>query len=113
MLSFNINKLDTNNLNFFNTLNFFLKKELNDDKIENKVKNIIYNIKNFKDKSLIYYINKFDNLKIRNIDDVILDRNEMKKSFFNLNKDIKYILECSKKRIEFYHNYQKNIFLKN
>lgn len=113
MLSFNINKIDTNNLNFFNILNFFLKKDLNIIKIENLVKNIIYNVKNEGDKSLFYYINKFDNLKIKDINNIILDRLDIKNFFFNLNKDSKYILECSKNRIEFYHNYQKNIFLKN
>ncbi|ASS47012.1 Histidinol dehydrogenase [Candidatus Nasuia deltocephalinicola] len=113
MLSFIFNKIDTNNINFFNNLNFFLKNKLDNKYIENFVKNVIFNIKKYKDKALFYYINKYESFNIKNINDIKLDYSDIKKAYYNLNKKNKYLLECCFNRIKFFHEEQKNIFHKN
>lgn len=113
MLSFNSNIVDTNNINFINNLNWFLKKKINIKEVENFVKNVIFNIKKYKDKALVYYINKYDNLNIKKINDVKLNKNEIERSYYNLNKKYKSILNISYNRIYFFHEKQKNIFQKN
>ncbi|WP_259289755.1 histidinol dehydrogenase [Candidatus Nasuia deltocephalinicola] len=116
MLKINITKIDTNNNNFYNNLKFLLnfnfRKNLN--KIENYVKNIIHNVKKYKEKSLLFYSKKFEKkFKKNNIENIIIKRNEMKKAFYKIDKDLRYILEVCKNRIEMIHSEQKKNFINN
>ncbi|QSF25296.1 histidinol dehydrogenase [Candidatus Nasuia deltocephalinicola] len=114
MLKININKIDINNKNFYNiikNLNNFRNK--NYIKVENYIKNIIYNIKNFKDKSLKFYLKNLESNIIKDIKEIELKKTDLEKSFYKLDNETRFMLEVSKNRIEKFHREQKKNFINN
>ncbi|MBT5116365.1 MAG: histidinol dehydrogenase [Gammaproteobacteria bacterium] len=75
-------------------------------KVQKEVDLIISKIKKSGDKSLLSFINKFDNYNIKNIKNILITPNEIKKSYkyidkyqlSNLKKSIKRIRDFSKKQ---------------
>jgi histidinol dehydrogenase len=75
-------------------------------KVQNEVDAIISNIKKNGDKSLVGFIRKFDNYNVKNIKNIIITPNEIKKAYecidklqlTNLKKSIKRIRDFSKKQ---------------
>jgi len=75
-------------------------------KVQNEVDAIISNIKKNGDKSLVSFIRKFDNYNVKNIKNIIITPNEIKKAYecidklqlTNLKKSIKRIRDFSKKQ---------------
>ncbi len=115
MLRINLTKIDTNNNYFYNNLKFLLNLNFDNilNKIEDYVKNIIYNVKKYKEKSLLFYYNKFEKKSVNNFKDFIINKNKMKKAFYNLDKETKFILKVCKNRIEIIHKEQKKNFINN
>ncbi len=115
MLKINLTKIDTNNNYFYNNLKHLLNLNFDNilNKIENYVKNVIYNVKKYKEKSLLFYCKKFEGKLINNFNDLIINEEEIKKAFYKLDKETKFILEICKNRIEIIHNEQKKNFINN
>ncbi len=115
MLKINLTKIDTNNNYFYNNLKSLLNLNFDKilNKIENYVKNIIHNVKKYKEKSLLFYCNKFEKKSINNFKNFIIDKKKMKKYFYDLDKETRFILEVCKNRIEIIHNEQKKNFINN
>ena len=75
-------------------------------KVQNEVDSIILSIRNNGDKSLTGFIRKFDNYNIKNIKNIIITPNEIKKAYecidklqlTNLKKSIKRIRDFAKKQ---------------
>jgi histidinol dehydrogenase len=75
-------------------------------KVQNEVDSIILSIRNNGDKSLTGFIKKFDNYNIKNIKNIIITPNEIKKAYeyidklqlTNLKKSIKRIRDFAKKQ---------------
>ncbi|QND78473.1 Histidinol dehydrogenase [Candidatus Nasuia deltocephalinicola] len=116
MLKININKIDINSKNYYkniiNLINLRYKKN-KIKKIENYSKNIIYNIEKFKEKSLLFYLKKFENRILKNIKNIEIDYKTLENEFFKLDNETKFILESSKNRIEMFHEEQKKNIIKN
>jgi len=109
---FLINKLDTNNLNFFNYINNFIKfKNLKISNLEFYIKNIIYNIKKNGDKSILNYLKKFE--KKNNFVHINVKKKYLEKYYYKLDLNNRFILENTKNRIEKFHNEQKNKYFNN
>ncbi len=115
MLKINLTKIDTNNNNFYNNLKFLLESNFNNilHKIDNYVKNIIYNVKKYKEKSLLFYLKKFEKNSNRNIENIIIEKDKMKEAFYRIDKETRYILEVCKNRVEISHKEQKINFINN
>ncbi|WP_259286119.1 histidinol dehydrogenase [Candidatus Nasuia deltocephalinicola] len=115
MLKINLTKIDTNNNNFYNNLKYLLNINFENilNKVENYVKNIIYNVKKYKEKSLLFYSKKFEKNSIKNIEDIIIKKNKLKEAFYKIDKETRFILEVCKNRIEMIHNEQKKNFINN
>ncbi|WP_259288848.1 histidinol dehydrogenase [Candidatus Nasuia deltocephalinicola] len=115
MLKINLTKIDTNNNNFYNNLKYLLNINFENilNKIENYVKNIIYNVKKYKEKSLLFYSEKFEKNLIRDVKSIIIEKNKMKEAFYRIDKETRFILEICKNRIEMIHNEQKKNFINN
>ncbi|WP_259286543.1 histidinol dehydrogenase [Candidatus Nasuia deltocephalinicola] len=115
MLKLNLTKIDTNNNYFYNNLIYLLNLNFDSilNNVENYVKNIIYNVKKYKEKSLLFYYNKFEKKSINKFENFIINKKEMKESFYKLDKETRFILEICKNRIEMIHNEQKKNFINN
>ncbi|WP_259288720.1 histidinol dehydrogenase [Candidatus Nasuia deltocephalinicola] len=115
MLKINLTKIDTNNNYFYNNLKHLLNLNFDNilNKIENYVKNIIYNVKKYKEKSLLFYYNKFEGKLINNFNNFIINNENIQKAFYKLDKETRFILEVCKNRIETIHNEQKKNFINN
>lgn len=113
MLKNKITFLDINNKNIINYLRNITTLEnkiKNFNNLEKYSKNIIYNIYKFKEKALIFYLNKFEKRSVKKLNDLIVDKNILEKSFYKLDNQTRFVLESSKNRICFYHEEQfKNI----
>ncbi|WP_259285985.1 histidinol dehydrogenase [Candidatus Nasuia deltocephalinicola] len=115
MLKINLTKIDTNNNYFYNNLKNLLNLNFDNilNRVENYVKNIIYNVKKYKEKSLLFYCNKFERKLINNFNNFIINKEKMKKAFYKLDAETRFILESCKNRIEIVHNEQKKNFINN
>ncbi|WP_259292952.1 histidinol dehydrogenase [Candidatus Nasuia deltocephalinicola] len=115
MLKINLTKIDTNNNYFYNNLIYLLNLNFDSilNNVENYVKNIIYNVKKYKEKSLLFYYNKFEKKSINKFENFIINKKKMKESFYKLDKETRFILEVCKNRIEMIHNEQKKNFINN
>ena len=100
--------IKSNQKNFFKKLDVVLqKRKLKDSKIDLKVKNIIQNVKKYKDSALIKYEKKYSNIKnisLRNIKFSILEKKEIIKK---LDKKTKISIDLAFDRILNFHKKQK------
>ncbi|XXS36678.1 MAG: histidinol dehydrogenase [Candidatus Nasuia deltocephalinicola] len=103
----NLVKLDSNNKNLYNIINVINNFRINNDfiNLENYVKNIIYNINIFKEKSIEFYTKKFE--KYYDLNKIKINQKELENNFYSLDIEERYLLELSKNRIEIFHNEQK------
>ncbi len=78
---------------------------VNSGKYVDTVKEIVNKVANEKDEALVYYTKKFDdpNFDIKNIE---VKKEELKKAFDSLSKDLQRVLIKSKERIYSYHEHQ-------
>jgi len=100
--------IKSNQKNFFKKLDVVLqKRKLKDSKIDLKVKNIIQNVKKYKDSALIKYEKKYSNIKnisLKNIKFSILEKKEIIKK---LDKKTKISIDLAFDRILNFHKKQK------
>ena len=78
---------------------------VNSGKYVDTVKEIVNKVANEKDEALVYYTKKFDdpNFDIKHIE---VKKEELKKAFDSLSKDLQRVLIKSKERIYSYHEHQ-------
>lgn len=102
-----IAKLNSQDSDFNTKLEKLLDWEsVSNESVQKVVKDILLDIKNNGDEALLKYSNKFDNLNITDITDIIVDKKTLKKSFNAITDERKNALEIAKKRIEIYHQKQ-------
>lgn len=115
MLKNKITKIDINNKNFYNVLknlvNFNSNKKI--IKLENYIKNIIYNINLNKEKSIKFYSEKFEKNYFKNLKKIKINKKDLEKSFYKLNIKDRFNLELMKNRIKMFHEEQKKNNLNN
>ena len=99
-----ISKLNTQDNNFSINLKKLLAWEsvANSD-VNQTVYEIIENIKQNGDSSLLQYTNKFDSLNIVNSEDLKLDKKDLKKAYEGLTPDQRSALVSAAKRVKDYH----------
>ncbi|MCE2687622.1 MAG: histidinol dehydrogenase [Rickettsiales bacterium] len=80
--------------------------------VSKAVIDIIENIKNNGDKSIIEYCNKFDDAKFESSQDFIVKKEEINKAYKNIDNNLLNSLKQAKKRILAYHKKQmpKNLY---
>jgi histidinol dehydrogenase len=74
--------------------------------VEEIVKNIIDDVKKRGDEALIDSVKKFDKWEPKSFDDMIIKKEDMKKAYDNLDKNLKEALEIAFERIKKYHQKQ-------
>jgi histidinol dehydrogenase len=103
-----ISKLTTTDNDFNQKLDKLLSWEsVSDDGVLNTVKTILKDVEKNGDNALINYCNKFDNLGIDSINQIIISNNRLKESFDKITKKQRDALQSAKERIEFFHQKQK------
>jgi histidinol dehydrogenase len=88
-----------------------LKQKLSWESVSNKEVNIVVNdiideIKINGDEALIKYSNKFDYLDVKNIDELVIGKEELKNAFDNLDTEQKDALKTATQRVQTYHEHQ-------
>jgi histidinol dehydrogenase len=103
-----ISKLTTTDNYFNQKLDKLLSWEsVSDDGVLNTVKTILKDVEENGDDALINYCNKFDNLGIDNINQIVIVNDRLKESFDKITKKQRDALQSAKERIEFFHQKQK------
>ncbi len=83
-----------------------LRREYSDSKTD-VVRKIIKNVKKYKDKSVLKYEKKFNNIKKLNRKNLIFTKSEIEKSIKNLEPNVKNSIDLAFKRILIFHKNQK------
>jgi histidinol dehydrogenase len=88
-----------------------LQQKLSWESVSNKEVNTVVNgildeIKINGDKALIKYSNQFDYLDVKNIDELVITKEELKNAFDNLDAEQKNALEMATQRVQTYHEHQ-------
>ncbi len=100
--------LNSNNKKFNDELDYFLNsRRINFTSKATTVKKIIRNVKKNKDKSLIQYEKKFNNLKKLNKKNLFFSKSEIKYNLKKLDPKIKYSIDVAYNRILKFHKKQK------
>ncbi len=86
--------------------NFIKNSQKDDEKTIKIVQEIIKDVKDRGDKSIIELTNKFDKTNAKRIDDLIITKQEIFASEKKVSKEIKDALKFAQKRIKFYHKKQ-------
>jgi histidinol dehydrogenase len=116
-MRFNTLKLNTKEKKFEKKfLNRIRIKNTINTKAQNEVSRIISNIKKKGDKSLVSYISKLDNFKIKNIKEIIVSKKDIAQAYKNvskiqinnLKKAIKRITNFSKKQLSSSWSFSKD-----
>ena len=100
--------LNTKSKDFKKKFNYYLniRRKYSSSKIS-VVKKIVNDVKKNKDKSLIKYEKKFNNIKSLNVNKLFYSKNEIEKSVKTLDKKIKNSIDIAFKRIFNFHKNQK------
>ena len=100
--------LNTKSQDFKKKFNYYLniRRKYSSSKIS-VVKKIVNDVKKNKDKSLIKYEKKFNNIKSLNVNKLFYSKNEIEKSVKTLDKKIKNSIDIAFKRIFNFHKNQK------
>ena len=108
MINNKVTYLYSNEDNFDEKLNEFLRmRSFSDINIEKIVFDITNQIKTHGDNALITMINKFDNIKCSNLDDIRIENKLLKKAFDDLPIDLKNAMKIASSRIKLFHEKQK------
>ena len=103
-----IKLIKANQKNFLLKLNFILqKRKLHNPKVDIKVKNIIRDVKNNKDRALIKYEKKFSKLKNISIKNIKFSSSEKSNIIKKLDKKTKASIDLAFSRILNFHKRQK------
>ena len=78
-----------------------------DEEVNNTVRKIIKEVKDKGDSSVLSFTLKFDLLKAKSVSELIIPKENLKKSFNNLDQKQKNALCVAAKRIKSYHQKQK------
>jgi len=78
-----------------------------DEEINNTVRKIIKEVKDNGDSSVLRFTSKFDLLKAKSVSELIIPKENLKKSFNNLDQKQKDALYVAAERIKSYHQKQK------
>ena len=82
------------------------RNALDDHKIMGQVEEIVNNVKLNGDKALMYYTEKFDNLKLA-LDSIVVSREEIENAYSKIEKDFLKVIQKSIQNIKAFHEMQK------
>jgi len=103
-----ITLLSSSSLDFDAKLSSLISWEASsDEEVNNTVRKIIKEVKNKGDSSVLSFTLKFDLLKAKSVSELIIPKENLKKSFNNLNQKQKNALCVAAERIKSYHQKQK------
>jgi len=102
-----INKFSTQDRDFDSKLNSIISWEnSSNQEIDRSVEQIIADVKQNGDNSVLDYTNKFDSVKAESISQLFISKERLKESFDNLGREQKNALLISAERIKSYHQNQ-------
>jgi len=103
-----ISLLSSNSEDFDAQLSSLLTWETNsDEEINNTVRKIIKEVKDKGDSSVLSFTSKFDLFKVKSVSELIIPKENLKKSFNNIDQKQKNALSVAAERIKSYHQKQK------
>jgi len=103
-----INLLSSNSEDFDVQLSSLISWEASsDEEVNNTVRKIIKEVKDKGDISVLSFTSKFDLLKAKSVSELIIPKENLKKSFNNLDQKQKDALFVAAERIKSYHQKQK------
>ena len=104
----NIKKISSTDKNFFENLKKYIsRREFNTSIIKDRVKNIIYEVKDNGDEALIEFSSKFDNYIVSRAEELEISKEKITESLNKISKEELESLKFSKKRIEEFSVRQK------
>ena len=104
----NIKKLNSSDSNFYNELKSLLLFDGEDnDEIIQTTQTILNEVKNFGDKAVLNYTNKYDRAGAKNNSDLEINQNELNDALNRIPSETRSCLEISAQRIKEYHQKQK------
>jgi histidinol dehydrogenase len=104
----NIKKLNSANDNFYKELKSYLLFNSEDNnEIIQTTQTILNEVKNFGDKAVLDYTNKYDRAGVKNNSDLEISQNELNDALNRIPSEIRSCLEISAQRIKEYHQKQK------
>ena len=102
-----INKFSTQDRDFDSKLNSIISWEnSSNEEIDRSVEQIIADVKQNGDNSVLDYTNKFDSVMADSISELFISKERLKESFDNLGREQKNALLISAERIKSYHQNQ-------
>jgi len=103
-----ISLLSSSSKDFDDQLSSLIAWEVSsDEEVNNTVRKIIKEVKDKGDSAVLSFTSKFDLLKAKSISELIIPKENLKKSFNNLDQKQKDALCVAAKRIKSYHQKQK------
>jgi len=103
-----IRLLSSNNEDFNVQLSSLISWETSsDEEVNNTVRNIIKDVKDKGDSSVLSFTSKFDFLEAKSVSELFIPKENLKKSFNNLDQKQKDALCVAAERIKSYHQKQK------
>jgi histidinol dehydrogenase len=104
----NIKKINSSDVNFYKELKSLLLFNGEDnDKIIQTTQTILSEVKNFGDKAVLDYTNKYDQAGAKNNSDLEISQSELNDALNRIPSEIRSCLEISAQRIKEYHQKQK------
>ena len=104
----NIKKLNSSDDSFYKELKSYLLFNGEDnDEIIQTTQTILNEVKNFGDKAVLDYTNKYDRAGVKNNSDLEISQNELNDALNRIPSEIRSCLEISAQRIKEYHQKQK------
>ena len=99
--------IDINNPGFDEKFKEILNRgKMDIENVENIVRNIIKEVKDEGNKALLRHIAKFDKWEPKTDNDLVIEKNLMKKAYENLDEELKKALHLAYERIKAYHEKQ-------
>ncbi|MDH5693870.1 MAG: histidinol dehydrogenase [Gammaproteobacteria bacterium] len=103
-----ITRLDSQSSDFWQSLDKLLAWEsVSDENVQSTVNQIIHDVRERGDAALIEYTNRFDRLDLTAPEQLEIPLAKLKASFDSLSADMQQVLKKAAKRIDDYHQHQK------
>ena len=103
-----IKRLSSSQADFWTQLEALTAWEgVSDQKVTQVVTDILTNVKQRGDAALIEYTNRFDNMQVSKIDELIIESDQLKHALNKLPRDLADQLRKAADRVESYHQHQK------
>ena len=102
-----IKRLSTSDGDFIPTLDKLIAwNAVSDADVEERVANIIEQVRSVGDEALIDYSNQFDRRAVKSMDELCIDASQLKEALESIDAETRTALETAAQRIRDYHQHQ-------